>query len=98
MLTGGDSGAAIVPGKPKDSLISDAINYGSLEMPPKGKLPPEEVALLTDWVASGAYWPTGESVAATETSERITAADREYWAFQPPKAVTPPKVGLARSR
>jgi cytochrome c553 len=92
MLTGGDSGAAVVPGKPKESLIIDAINYESLEMPPSGKLPPEEIALLTEWVASGAYWPAGETVKATETVERITPADREYWAFQPPKAATPPKA------
>src|SRR6478735_3175669 len=38
MLTGGDTGAALVPGKPKESLIIDAINYETLEMPPSGKL------------------------------------------------------------
>ncbi|OAI52719.1 hypothetical protein AYO47_05980 [Planctomyces sp. SCGC AG-212-M04] len=99
MLTGGDSGAAIVPGKPKDSLIIDAINYGSLEMPPKGKLPAEEIELLTEWVASGAYWPEGETAAAakTEVVERITDADRKYWAFQSPKAVTPPDVAKAKA-
>ena len=34
MLHGGDSGPAIVPGKPKESLLVDAIKYESLEMPP----------------------------------------------------------------
>src|SRR5688572_27726045 len=33
-LTGGDSGAVIVPGKPDESLLIEAINYKSLEMPP----------------------------------------------------------------
>ena len=97
MLTGGDSGAAIVPGKPKESLIIDAINYESMEMPPSGKLPPEEIALLTEWVERGAYWPEGDAAAPTRTAatERITDADRAYWAFQAPKAATPPDVSAA---
>src|SRR5687767_15451182 len=33
-LAGGDSGAVIIPGKPEESLLIDAINYKSLEMPP----------------------------------------------------------------
>jgi len=97
MLTGGDSGAALVPGKPQESLIIDAINYETLEMPPSGKLPPEEIALLTEWVASGGYWPEGDAPGPAKTApvERITDADRAYWAYQPPKAVTPPDVSQA---
>jgi hypothetical protein len=92
MLTGGESGPALVPGKPAESLIIDAINYTSLEMPPNGKLPPEEIAVLTDWVASGAYWPEGESTGPARVAERITDADRAYWAFQPPQAAPLPDV------
>ena len=38
MLHGGDTGPAIAPGKPADSLIIDAISYrdNDLQMPPKG--------------------------------------------------------------
>src|SRR5688572_27343520 len=38
---GGDSGAALVPGKPADSLLVKAIRYAhdELRMPPKSKLP-----------------------------------------------------------
>src|SRR3954469_19190419 len=38
---GGDSGAAVEPGKPETSLLIKAIRYDddSLKMPPKGKLP-----------------------------------------------------------
>ncbi len=96
MLTGGDTGPALVPGQAKASLIIEAINYDSLEMPPSGKLPPEEIALLTEWVERGAYWPEGEEAApARGAAERITEADRSYWAFQPPQAVTPPDVAAA---
>ena len=35
---GGDSGASVVPGKPADSVLLDALKYDGLEMPPKGKL------------------------------------------------------------
>src|SRR5262245_66032226 len=57
-LKGGETGPAVVPGKPKESLLVDAINYGELyQMPPKSKLPPEEIAVLTKWVEMGAPWP-----------------------------------------
>src|SRR5688572_21223677 len=40
MLHGGDSGPAIVPGKPDESLLIKAIRYHdeNLQMPPKGKM------------------------------------------------------------
>jgi hypothetical protein len=45
VLKGGDTGASIKPGKPEESLLVDAINYGDLyEMPPKSKLPAAEIA------------------------------------------------------
>jgi hypothetical protein len=97
MLTGGDSGPAIVPGKPAESLLVEAVTYESLEMPPSGKLPADEIALLTEWIASGAYWPEGEAATATRSAEpeRITDADRAYWAFQPPRALPAPDVTAA---
>ena len=38
ILKGGDSGPAIVPGKPDDSLLIQSVRYESNEMPPNGKL------------------------------------------------------------
>ncbi len=57
MLAGGDTAPRSSQDSPRKSLIVEAINYGSLEMPPSGKLPPEEIALLTEWVARGAWCP-----------------------------------------
>ena len=37
-LRGGDTGTAIVPGKAEKSLLIQAVQYESYEMPPKGKL------------------------------------------------------------
>lgn len=53
ILKGGESGPALVPGKPGESLLVEAINYDGLEMPPTGKLPPEKVAVLSRWVFLG---------------------------------------------
>ena len=40
LLEGGDSGPAIVPGKPEESLLLKAIRHeDDLAMPPKDKLP-----------------------------------------------------------
>ena len=58
-LRGGDSGPAVVPKAPDESLLVQAIEYDgdSVEMPPTGKLPDETIALLTSWVARGAIAP-----------------------------------------
>src|SRR5436190_997413 len=54
MLKGGDSGAAIVPGKPDESLLIELITEGN--MPPKeeGRLDEKQAALLKRWIAAGA--------------------------------------------
>src|SRR5688500_8322813 len=49
-LAGGESGPVIIPGKPDESLLVEAIKYESLEMPPDGKLGEEAIAALTEWV------------------------------------------------
>jgi hypothetical protein len=80
---GGDSGPAIVPGKPEESLLIAAINYRSLEMPPVdkgGKLPDDEIAVLTKWVAMRAPDPrTGGEAIGGMTREEANI----WWAFQP---------------
>jgi hypothetical protein len=96
VLTGGDSGPAIVPGKPDESLLIEAINYASLEMPPQGKLPAEDIALLTRWIEEGAFFPDDGSQPRQRPKEApFSDADRQYWAFQPPRMVEPPDVAHA---
>ena len=55
IIQGGDSGSAVVPGKPDDSLLIKAIRYDDegLKMPPKGKLPAEVIADFETWVKLG---------------------------------------------
>ena len=59
VLKGGDSGAAVQPGKPTASRLVEAIKYGNvdLEMPPSGKLTAAQIAALTEWVKRGVPWP-----------------------------------------
>ncbi|HWE35813.1 MAG TPA: PSD1 and planctomycete cytochrome C domain-containing protein [Isosphaeraceae bacterium] len=91
--TGGDSGPAIVPGKPEESLLVKAIRYDdpALQMPPKARLDAAEVATLTDWVRRGAPDPRADGARAAKKPIDIEAA-RNGWAFRPLKAVAPPRV------
>src|SRR5262245_57152673 len=51
ILAGGESGPAVVPGKPADSLLIKAIHYKEKPMmPPSARLTPVQVAALTRWV------------------------------------------------
>src|SRR4051794_14612656 len=56
---GGETGPAVVPGKPDDSLLVKAVRYTheGLKMPPKGKLPDAVIADLEAWVKAGAADP-----------------------------------------
>src|SRR5688572_15900716 len=53
LIKGGDQGPAIVPGKPEDSLLLEAVRHEGLKMPPKQKLRAEEVDALAQWVRMG---------------------------------------------
>ena len=98
MLAGGGNGPAAVPGKPADSLIIDAVNYGDLvQMPPKSKLDAAEIATLTKWVEMGAPWPgvdASNPVAAGSKGFNLKERAR-HWSFQPIKDLGPPAVGDA---
>ena len=83
---GGDSGEAILPGKPDESLLIKAVRYGDedLAMPPKKKLSDDEIAVLEQWVKMGAPDPR----VAKKTGKDLDEG-RKHWAFQP---VTHPAV------
>ena len=92
---------------PEKSLILQALSYeGNIKMPPMGKLPPEKIAGIREWVAAGAPVPVSAPATAavppaveTATSVRpvairgkITDADKNFWAFRPIANPTPPAV------
>lgn len=88
---GGDSGPAIVPGSPDESLLIHAVRYDDNEMPPSGKLPDELIRQLELWVAGGAHDPRATKTAVSEQGIDIEAG-RRHWAFQPVRDGPPPAV------
>jgi mono/diheme cytochrome c family protein len=82
--TGGSEGPAIVLGKPGESLLLQAVRYESYEMPPKGKLPDDEIALLAKWIAMGAPDP--------RKSKDPKIDPKKLWALQPIKKPAVPTV------
>ena len=81
---GGESGPAVLPRKPDESLLITAVRYGDehLKMPPNGKLPGALIARLRRWVADGAHDPRIPN--AVQNSREIDwDAGRRHWAFQP---------------
>lgn len=96
---GGDSGPALVPGDPDNSLIIQAIRHEEgMAMPPKGKLEEREIAALVSWVKAGAVWPEGMKLAGDAPELRsgpVTAAERAFWSYQPVTDPQPPAVDPA---
>ncbi len=94
MRTGGDSGPVLEPGNPEDSLLVETIGYESVtRMPPRGKLAPEQVEALTEWVRIGAPMPEASSSAPEPARPAIDLESaRSFWSFQPVAAPEPPAV------
>jgi cytochrome c553 len=95
LLTGGDTGPAIKPGAPDESLLITAVKYADdLKMPPKGKLTDAQIADLTAWVKDGAPWPK-ETAQATPDAKAagplFTPDQKAFWAFQPVKEPPAPE-------
>jgi cytochrome c553 len=97
LLTGGDRGPALVPGKPEESLLIRAVRHNEeLKMPQKTKLPQSDIDSLAEWVKLGAPWPEENAPAtpaAPKAGERaFTAEEKAFWAFQPVKRSAVPEV------
>lgn len=57
LLEGGDSGAAVVPGKPKDSLLARVLaREADPHMPPRKQLAEAQIRVLRDWIRAGVPW------------------------------------------
>ena len=89
ILKGGDSGPALVIGKPLESLIMEAIRYEDpdFHMPPKEKLSKQVVVDFEKWIMEGAHWPKeNEPVASTKkkrSSFNLEKRKNEHWCWQP---------------
>ena len=78
LLRGGDSGAAVLPGDPAESLLLRAVRQvdDDLRMPKGGQLTPRQVAALARWIEMGAPFPAA-------TRPRRRTRDPQHWAFRP---------------
>ncbi len=90
---GGDSGPAVIPGKPSDSLLLQRVQAHDQDarMPPEAEGEPltaEQVELLRRWIAEGATSPADEQ---PETDWR------EHWAFRPRQRPTVPAAAARAS-
>ncbi len=92
-LTGGASGAVIVPGNPSASKLLQRVSSGQdgFRMPPGDQpLGSDDLAVLRAWIAEGAGWPEGTASAAASGAGDAGAG--EHWAFRPVRRPDPPPV------
>ena len=100
LLTGGESGPAILPGDPEKSRLIEAVRYQNRDrqMPPKSALPADQVRDLEQWVKMGAPDPRHQPAAKIAKREIDLEAGRKFWAFQPvsnPPIPTPKNLPAA---
>lgn len=85
-VAGGESGGAIVPGEPEQSLLLEYVSAG--EMPPKEKLSDQQIAAIEKWIHEGAYFPDEPIDPLAITTDR--RAGYEWWSLQPLRKIDPP--------
>src|SRR5215213_2060783 len=81
MLKGGEDGPVLVPGKPDKSELFKMVHSGDMPKRDK-KLTPEQVALIRQWITSGAKTARPEPAEIGKGSG-ITENERAFWSFQP---------------
>jgi len=95
MAKGGESGAAVVPGKREDSILLAALKHDGFEMPPAGKLPDEVISDFETWIDMGAPDPRDEPVATIDERTIDVAEGRTHWSYRRLAPVSVPEVGNA---
>ena len=71
VLKGGKSGPVVIPGKPEESVLIQAVRrtHARLKMPPTGPLAAAEVDALIEWVKRGVPW--GETAAHNSPADQL---------------------------
>ncbi len=88
LLKGSDNGPVVMPDKPEQSPLIEAIRYdSSVKMPPKAKLPRQAIDDLTAWARLGAPWPE-----ASQASTATSANAKRHWAFRQVEDLPTPSV------
>ena len=76
---------AFTPGSSSASKVAQVTQAG--KMPPTGKLPAEDIALLADWIKAGATWPTSANALHSASS-----ALSPLWSLQPVRRPAVPRT------
>ncbi len=85
LLAGGESGPAVVPGDPDRSTLIQAVRYEAFQMPPRSKLPDEEIEILVKWVRDGAPWPDDDAPSAVPAKKAEFPLEQRvasHWAWK----------------
>ena len=90
VVKGGESGPAVVPGKPAGSRLLKRVASG--EMPPgKDKLSKADLATIKRWIASGARTARPEP-RTLDGTPYLTHEETRFWSFQPIRRPPVPRV------
>jgi hypothetical protein len=92
LVRGGESGPAVVPGKPEESLLLEKVSGDAPEMPQKDTpLLKEQVESLRRWIEQGAHWPEGTALA----DRRFEGKAEAWWSLKP---LSQPPIPAVRDR
>jgi hypothetical protein len=94
-LEGGDTGKAVLPGEPSESLLIQAVRRSEdIQMPPEKTLSEKQVSLLVNWVRRGAPGPKKDLGETTFSQlgdqEYLAQQSKQHWAFLPVGKFDPP--------
>lgn len=97
LMRGGHYGPARNPDDPAASVLLAMVSYEDADhqMPPKGKLPGEALAILAHWMEMGAPYDPALEIQGETTGRRgftVTDEDRAWWAYRPVANPAPPQV------
>ncbi|MBS0206204.1 MAG: PSD1 domain-containing protein [Planctomycetes bacterium] len=85
LTAGGESGPAVIARNPDQSNLLTRVLAGEMPPPKRGhsqKLADAEIAVLRDWIATGANWPDGRKLDLYEATSEVRGG-RDWWSLQP---------------
>jgi len=96
LARGGVGGPALNVEERHASRLLSALRYESLEMPPRGKLPPEAIEVVANWANMLdadliSSW-SEEPAALSETNSQQPNSPGGHWSLIPPEQPPPPEV------
>lgn len=93
IATGGSRGPVTSERPAAPSLLMLAVNYTDvdLQMPPSGKLPADQIAILQRWIDAGAPLPEYSATPRPAAAAIDFSAGRQFWSLRPLQPLEPPQ-------